>query len=242
MIGLYKDSAKSFVRSFAKIAKFGPETIAMNPLHPTSIYLKKYFRDDERLFYSELEEKISQAMKLIKPIADKFGYTYDNKVYLHRWQCVGFKKEEKEVRNRPVESSINSDSFSSVFGIGYNSVSKIVGLARYQNVSPLPSDFSSQEKYYNFFLSRLRDDMRDYILDFFAKGQPVSQKEFKRNFGQNLIDIFKYSLTALKKLNKIKIEKDKIYFLPKDSKEMFTYSFFFWDRSELIKILKNINI
>jgi len=240
MVGLYKDNAKSFVRSFGKIAKFGPKIIAMNPLHPTGMYLKRYFGNNESLFYSELEKKISQVMKFIKPIADKFGYAYDDKIYLHRWQCVGFRKEEKEARNIPVESSTGFDSFSSVFGIGYNSVSKIIGFARYQNTSTFLNDFSPQEKYYNFFFCGLKDDMRDYILEHFAKREYISQKDFKRIFKKNLLDAFSYPFFALKKLKKIKIEKDKIYFLPKDSKEMFIYSLFFWDKDELAKTIREL--
>ncbi len=240
MIGLYGDSPESFLRSFRNIAKFGPKKIAMNPLHPSRIYLEKYFKNDESFFYSELEKKISQTMNLIKPVANEFGYSYDDKIYLHRWQCVGFLREDRDTRNQSAETNIDYDLFHSVFGIGANSVSKIVGIGRYENCLSLEHDFSPFEKGYNFSFCQLKDDMRDYIFDSFAKGRTISQKEFKRNFGQDLINSFKYSFSALKKLKKVKIDKDLIYFLPRDSKEMFIYGLFFWDKDELVKIIREL--
>lgn len=240
MIGLYGDSAESFVKSFARVAKFEPETIAMNPLHPPGIYLERYFRNNESFFYSQLENKISQVMKLIKPLADEFGYSYNDKIYLHRWQCVGFSKKKKVIRNKTPEDNSRYGSFPSVFGIGYDSISKIIGLARYQNSFPLQNNFSPLEKNYNFFFCQLEDDMRDYILDYFARGKPISQKEFKRNFGRDLINNFKYSFSALKKLKKVKIDKDLVYFLPGDSKELFIYGLFFWDKDEIVKIIREL--
>ena len=77
--------------------------------------------------------------------------------------------------------------------------------------------------------------MRDYILEHFARGYPVSQKEFKKVFNQNLTNNFRYSLFSLKELKKIKIDKDKICFLPKDLREMFIYGLFFWDKNEVIQ-------
>ncbi len=76
--------------------------------------------------------------------------------------------------------------------------------------------------------------MRDYILEHFVKGLSLSQKEFKIIFNQNLIENFQYSFSALKKLKKVKIDKDLIDFLPKDSKEIFIYGLFFWDKDELV--------
>ena len=236
MIGLYGDSADSFFISFKKMAKLGPECIALNPLHPSVFYLEKYFKNDEKFFYSQLRNKIFQAMRLVGPVATKFGYIYDDRIYLHRWQCVGFSKKDTTIENRHNKNDI----LYSVFGVGFNSSSNIIGLTRYQNKPQLNRDFDPQEDSYSFFTCQLRDDMREYILEHFAVGEPVSRTHFKNIFGQNLLDAFSFSFSALEEFGAVKIEKEFVSFLPKGLEDMSVYGLFFWGGNELQTIADKI--
>ena len=233
MIGLQGDSPQSVKESFQKIIELKPTEISLYPLKPSGSYLKKYFGNNEKIFYSQLKKKIDQTLKLLKEIAIRFNYTYPETVCLGEGYCVNFSQKERKEKIKDRYYNIHLPH--STLGIGSFSVSRIIGLGRYHNNSSIGSAFDPLSYCYRGAACQLRDDMRDYILDHFAKGRPVSQKEFKIIFNQNLIKSFQYPFSALKKLKKIKIDKDKIYFLPKDLKEMFIYGLFFWDKNEVIQ-------
>lgn len=234
MIGLYGEDPSSVIESFRKIIMLKPTSISFYPLKPPNRYLEKYFGNDEMAFYSQLKRKIEQVIEPIKKIAIKFNYTYPETIHLTEGYCGDFyQKEEGENREY-----YDTHCPYSTFGIGSFSVSNIVGIGRYENILSPQDKFTPSVPFYLGAPSQLKDDMRDYILWHFAKGWPVSQKEFKKNFGQDLMNSFKYSFSALKKLKKVKIKEDLIYFLPRNFKEMFNYGLFFWRKEKLVKLLE----
>lgn len=238
MVGLKGDSLLSVKESFQKIIRLKPDNITLFPLKPPAFYLKNFFgNSDEEIFYSQLKKKINQVLVQLKPIAMDFNYTYPETIYLSEFYGGDFSQKEE----REKDSYFDSDLPYSIFGIGSFSNSKIIGIVRYQNILSIESNFSPLSHCYQGFPCQLKDDMRDYILEHFAKGQPVSQKEFKKIFNKDLFNSFKYPFFCLKRLKKIKIEGDLIYFLPKESKEIFIYGLFFWNIDKLLKINYKIN-
>lgn len=244
MIGLYGDSAESCTKSFTKIAKLHPTAISLYHLHPSAHYVEKYFNNKESSFYSGLKKKIAGTLTLLKPIAEKFNYTCPQASYLNEGYSVTFnfrkQRKNKENSDRKRVNSYYSNLPCSIFGIGYSSVAKIVGMLRYNNILPLEEDFNPLGNCYQGSFCQLEDDMRDYILIGFVKQHSVSQSEFRRIFNKNLLDTFQYAFRALNKLGKIKITDDLIYFLPRKPKEVFICGLFFWDKKELLqKLMSN---
>ncbi|MBU1255917.1 radical SAM protein, partial [Patescibacteria group bacterium] len=234
LIGLKGDSHETVRKSFQNIIKLKPDNISLFPLKPTNFYLKKYFKDNEATFYLQIQKKIDRTLKLLQQIAIKFNYTYPDskKICLSEWYGVNFSPKDKTEQITPY---YNIPRPCSMFGIGSFSVSKIIGVNRYQNNSPIKDGFNASNRVYQGVPCKLIDDMRDYVLGHFTKGRPVSKKEFKFFFSKSLIPSFKHAFLALKKFKKVKINKDKVYFLPKDFRKMFIYGLFFWDKDKLIK-------
>lgn len=228
MIGFQNDNPQIVKESFQKIIKLSPDCISLYPLKPPSSYLEKYFNNDERQFYYQLKAKINNALKLLRPIAAKFSYSCPDEIYLVDGYCGGFRRNNRSSKHEYFDSV----PISSVFGIGWSSISKIIGTARYNN-NLSPGEIFDPSKYcYGGSACNLRDDMRDYIFDRFSKGAALSREEFRRNFNCDVIDAFKYAFFALKELGKIKFDNDLVYFLPKSLKDMYIYGLFFWGDKE----------
>jgi len=241
MIGLHKDTPETVRKSFHKIIKLRPDCVSLYPLKPSVTYLEKFCRVKESVFYDRLNNKVNEFLKLAMPLAEESNYTCADAIFLSEGYCGNFVNRDKIDRDdRAKLTYYNSTIPYSFFGVGYSSVSKIIGLLRYYNQLSIHDEFDPSECCYKGNPSQMKEDMREYILNFFSKGLPVSQKNFKEAFGCNLTDNFPYTFSLLKRFKKIKIDKDLVYFLPRSVKEMFMYGLFFWDKQEILaKLIAN---
>ena len=230
IIGLKGQDTKSFLETFYKTLELCPLAITIYQLEPTKKYLSKFYNGRANRFYEERKKLILEVLRYIRPIAKKFNYESSSlSTTSHAW-IFSVKRDSHSTTNNLYSKIAGYSDFThepySIFALGPSSRSHIYGYLSYTNFAK-KYKFNPQELIFRGNKLSLKDEMIKYILCQIIKYSKISKRLFKENFNSELIKNFNYAITALKKLKKIKIKEDIIYFLPTEKKERFIYSMFF---------------
>ena len=249
IVGLKKQSAKSFLKSFADIAKLKPYSITVYPLSVGDLgkeNLKLYMSEDKKKFYKSLKNLKKEIMLALRPLAKKYGYfCFQMKEYDNNWSFQLGPKQGKELilnHNQLAKSyECGHEMPFSLLGLGQYAVSHIYGYlhclneTKGDNITLENSEYSSTE------LS-IESEMFRYILKQIIRYSRISKTDFCKRFGVDVNEKFEYPIAALKYLNKIEINGDSICFIRTNLKERFIYLLFFSKIfKQYEKILSNLS-
>ncbi|MBR9676974.1 radical SAM protein [Candidatus Woesearchaeota archaeon] len=236
MIGLQHDNPEKLLSSFNKIMNMRPQSISLYPLKPSYEYLKYHYSQDEKKFFDYINNEIIEFLKIIKPIAKKHDYTTPHLITISEGYCGTF-RDKKTSNIKKKKKGYYTNVPYSIFGLGPNSLSKISGIFRCNEIAIQNSKFNENSLSYSGSVATIKDDIRDYILDNFAKKSPLIISNFKKVFGTSIFEVFPQTLHFLIKENKVNIKDDKLIFLPNDFNEIFKYGLLFWNKKELNNFL-----
>jgi len=235
ILGLCGDDGSLFMNSFKKAIDLKPYSISIYPLQITDHYLQSYFNSDKKIFFRWRKRIIDSVLdKMLKSAMDR-GYSFPSypEIFLPMTNSAALNFLNSKVR--PMEKTYVVDDINEInscFGIGRYSTSKINGRSfSYQMRDSLemnPEDYVYAGSVYN-----KKIEMAEYITRTLCHRRFISRGDFKKMFGVDFLNEFKEALKELKKLKKIFIRGDKLYFISKDDRERKESVLFFYDIKDI---------
>jgi len=234
IVGLDGDTPESFINSFRKTAELGPTGITVYQLTPTKEYISMFYEGKREKFYEYSSKFVEKVVERIKNIMKEVGYeSYDVSASNNAWSFsrleYGKKKSKLDFVN--CYSDMNPEPFS-VFGLGPSSRSHVYGYLSYSNTGN-PSSFNPDEKVYRGTPISMKAEMIRYMLCNIIRFSKVCLGDFRDKFHAGLLERFKAKIDMLKKLGKVRVDTEFMYFLPTKSEERLIYSMFFLDKDYL---------
>jgi coproporphyrinogen III oxidase-like Fe-S oxidoreductase/pyruvate-formate lyase-activating enzyme len=227
MLNLPGDKPEFFQKSFSDIAKLKPHNITIySLLPPNEEYCKKNLKCTLKEYYQNYLEKIKPYLKLMKKLANKFGYCTNEPVAPWKFS-FGFRKKSALFKfEMGYEGEFQSCIPSSTFGLGIFSVSHIRNLLEYRQKKKT-FNFNPEDKIYQGRKISDEEEMLRFIAENIENYSKISLTKFQKLFGVSLVKKFLFAIKLLQKLNKVKLYKDNVYFFLPTFKERFLYSLFF---------------
>jgi len=234
LLGLWGETDESFLKAFEDVAALQPTSICVYPLQPTKRYAESVGATEEAMNARVKEMGRRLASRLVEA-GKKHGYAWPANMPIPR--------EASNWKFRRVEEGTNQyymgnpDMFCCL-GLGRGAISKIGGF-RYQWDWENNGAFSPHAQLYTGYEEDARTEMLRYLVCELAKS-PVDLSQFRRIFGQELLQVFATEVDALSKLGKMKVEDGKLHLLADTPKEAFSCAMFLLDQRLVEETIKEM--
>lgn len=213
MAGLPGQTKKGLIQSVNEIIDLKPDTIHINPFFPS--VFTPYTKSGMKMSEEDLKKRrrlVNIAHQLIK------------KKYPYAMEKGDEQKENIQLYNTSRESC-------SVIGIGAEALSharnqmhylKKAGYDQYINIL---SDKKIEIKGYKL---NKEIEMRGMMIKRLEKDSKIDINNFKKIFNENPLKVFNKEIEELKRINKIKVYRDRIKLITERKIEPFLYAKFFY--------------
>ncbi len=239
LFGLHGDGEDDVLDSMKKSLALDPDVIHLHSLQPNNHYLNEICGLNKDIFFKQKKDLIESVINDLLLLIRKNGYDpppnfldiNDNLSDPHAFVFAKpgtFRKKEYSF------GDMNKNV--SIFGLGYESISHINGRMRYQ----MDRKLTAKPSEYIFSGSEFNDkrEMISFIMRNLSYQKHISLSHFRESFGKNLLDEFSSSIDKLKEIKAVSIDDEKLTFLTSDLKERVLYALFFFERRNIITVLK----
>jgi len=233
IIGLYKDTKKTFTKSFKRLLDLQPTTVRLYKCQPTVSYLKKYFNGSLGEFQKHFNELRECMPQIIKYAVSK-GYESPDERILDAGNAASMLFLLSSAQKIPDVYHFNVDCKGSVLGLGHHASSYIKNKIRYFSNPPTLDPIKSKFSMIEFSEA---EEMQRFVFEIIVNISQISKSNFKQNFKKELNDVFSEPLEKLKQLGQVREEGDQIYYLPKTGKDKFFYGLFFIGKEKIIEAI-----
>ncbi len=233
VLGLKGDNKDAFIRSFRKLAAFGPDSIFIYPIMTDMEYITKNYKSLEKFneFYFKLHESVSRD---IFRIADEAGFraqAHETLGFIHPTQFFN-KNYRPPCRYKYFHHS--SDQHA-VFGLGYYANPIIPYSLDYKIMNKGSNKHIFLKKFptneaamVNYATSYSKDfEKVKYIVNNLVHGFRLYKVDYLSRFGRNPGRDFSHAVMALKALGVLSEDEDGFWINKMDEIEMFAYLLFF---------------
>lgn len=223
LIGFQSDTVKSFLRTFDQAASVKPTMLTAAGLSLTDHYLK-LVKTDRETELREHEQMLPGILRGMRRIAAARGYETEE-LTAEKGNWVLFAKDAPvRVQKRLERADHFSGGNVSIMGLGRGSRSYVFGQGVYERDM---GDFAPSSPVYRMVPMSVREEMIRYIVYSLENSRGVPLAGFRRRFGKDVRKAFRLELKALKALGKVRVDKDRIRFLPVRGPERIFYGLFF---------------
>ena len=204
ILGLFGEGLPGFLRSFARIAAGGPETISVYDLCPVRGYVSKFYGNDGAAARGDIARMRAGAEGPMKAIAKKAGYILTCRNKDREW--VFCKKESfKKYSIYTSYSAEFSPAPVSTLGAGSGARSLMYGYCGYIQREGIMREFTPGAGVFSGEFTGKHEEMLKFIFVAFRTGEPVSLALFKKRFSEDLLLKFRAALADLEAMGCVKI-------------------------------------
>ncbi len=235
--GMYGDTKEKSIMSFEKALSLNPHSIYLYSIKPTTFYLKEIYNLSFKDYFDKAKRSIESVIDEITLIADRAGYmslgsgALPSLGYQNTWVFL-----QKEF-NISKFYCFSNEQDSTVFGLGYKSLSSIKRKIRYTMDDPLKDDPES----YKFFVTPYdeKKSMLFFIFNNLSLTAGISRERFQKTYHKDIMDEFKDVILKLKETGMVSVKEKEIVFTSDLPEDRLVCALFFLEEEKAKEILNN---
>lgn len=246
MMGLPGDTEESFAKSVEQVLSLKPDTLTVyylrleNTRYPVA--LKK---ESKKICNAEM---IRRMVDILREKAVENGFR--NHFSDYHGANHKFMRNDYQIGGTGFPTNWDPELVNSCLGIGVGAKSYIRDMLEYVNIGPyglsrnnfsdaLEPDFMNFSKtIYQLSYNNKNVRMRDYVMRKLYDGKEISYMEFKKLYGEDILEVFREEIELLISLGKLELSSDAIKGRFSDMNDWAVYSKFFLDDETLQKMIK----
>ena len=236
ILGLWGETADSFIDGFEHLAALGPDSVCIYPLQPRDDYLDRFYGSDLDGFDRHLRGLSENVLPRLRQAAGRAGMTMDPVALMRPGSASQWFVGSDKARELGALYNFDDIRACSLLGLGIHSESYVFGQARYRTMS-MEGDGPCGGSLFSGYVMNPGLERIHWVLRTLAARRGVPRKVYRGVFGTDLGDDLANAWRALASLDAVEDQDDEIVLLPEGPVERFVHAGFFLPREDVLRTL-----